>query len=60
VSLKMTDFSFESCFKCSYPVLTILDTESCVPPYICRWQTIKLKKEVGILGETLAEKYLEG
>jgi len=21
-----------------YPVLTILGTESCFPPYICRWQ----------------------
>jgi len=29
MSLKMTDFSFVFAL---YPILTILDTESCVPP----------------------------
>jgi len=47
----MTDFCL---YLALYPALTTLDTESCVMPLAA-----KIKK-VGILAETLTEKYLEG
>jgi len=40
-----------------YPVLTMLDTESCVPPISA---ADSQNKKVGILAEILAEKYFEG
>ena len=67
MSPKMTDFSYVSCFvscldNTGYRIMCPPYTESCVPLYLPLTAKIKKKeiKIVGILAETLAEKYLEG